>query len=423
MPLTSWRAGQRPAWIAVPAAALVLSLAACTSGASGRHDASGASQAPATSAPAIPVLVVGAAPAPSASDTPNSEPVSYGSPVLVTVRQGQLTAVQVSVKAGGQELEGGIAADGRSWVSEAAPRPATTYQVVASVTDETGAARSLTKVFTIPTVPEDQRLGFSVTPDDHQTVGVGQPIVVRFLTPVSNRAGIEKAMQVTTRTKAGATVEGSWSWLSATEAHWRPKQFWTPGTSVTLDMRLAGVQASAHRWGRKDYSETFTIGPSHVTQVDAAAHRIRIYRDGKLVNEWLTGTGRKGLETYSGTYIVLGKAPVVVMDSCSARITCDKKNPDYYNEKEHWATRITASGTFLHAAGWDGLLGKANVSHGCVHLSDANAQEFYDHAVKGDVVVVRNTGRGPGERIATQDPGLYDWNVSWQAWLSKSALH
>jgi lipoprotein-anchoring transpeptidase ErfK/SrfK len=147
-----------------------------------------------------------------------------------------------------------------------------------------------------------------------------------------------------------------------------------------------------------------------------------VYRDGKLVDNWPTGTGRKGLETYSGTYVVLGKSSVIVMDSCSARITCDKKNPDYYSEKEYWATRVTASGTFLHAASWDGLLGRANTSHGCIHLSDADAEDFYNHAVVGDVVIVSHTGRGPQERIATQDPGLYDWNLSWAKWKAGSAL-
>ncbi len=141
-----------------------------------------------------------------------------------------------------------------------------------------------------------------------------------------------------------------------------------------------------------------------------------------MVDTWPSGTGRRGLETYSGTYIVLGKAKVVQMDSCSARITCDKKDPDYYDEKEYWATRITASGTFLHAASWDGVLGRANVSHGCVHLTDADAEDFYNHAVVGDVVIVSNSGRGPQERIATQDPGLYDWNLPWSTWTARSAL-
>ena len=146
------------------------------------------------------------------------------------------------------------------------------------------------------------------------------------------------------------------------------------------------------------------------------------YHDGKLVHDWPTGTGKRGLETYSGTYVVLGKAKEVVMDSCSARITCDKENPEYYSMKQYWATRITASGTFLHAAGWDPVIGKANVSHGCVHLADAHAKEYFDRAEIGDVVIVSNTGRGPQERIATQDPGLYDWNLSWEQWTAGSAL-
>jgi lipoprotein-anchoring transpeptidase ErfK/SrfK len=274
----------------------------------------------------------------------------------------------------------------------------------------------------VAAVPDDKRLSFSVTPDDGSTVGIGQPVVVRFATPVTKRADVEKALQIEAATAAGKDVTGSWHWLSGSEVHWRPKEFWTPGTKVHLAMRIAGVRASANRWGRKDYEQTFTIGSSHVTKVDAVTHRTQVYRDGKLVGEWKSGTGKQGLETYSGTYIVLGKAQVVQMDSCSARITCDKKSPDYYDEKEYWATRITASGTFLHAASWDGLLGRANVSHGCVHLSDANAKAFYQNAVAGDVVVVSRSGRGPQQRIATQDPGLYDWNLSWATWQAGSAL-
>ena len=49
--------------------------------------------------------------------------------------------------------------------------------------------------------------------------------------------------------------------------------------------------------------------------IDGKTHRIRVYHDGKLVHDWPTGTGKRGLETYSGTYVVLGKAKEVVMDS------------------------------------------------------------------------------------------------------------
>ncbi len=51
-----------------------------------------------------------------------------------------------------------------------------------------------------------------------------------------------------------------------------------------------------------------------------------------------------------------------------------------------------------------------------------NAETFYKHAVPGDVVIVTNSGRGPEERIKTQDPGLYDWNVPSSTWKAASAL-
>jgi lipoprotein-anchoring transpeptidase ErfK/SrfK len=348
--------------------------------------------------------------------------VSYLKPVRMNVADGSFTSVRVNTKAGGQALEGAVSADGKSWVSESPPRPSSSYEATVTVKDSAGEVRNKTVTFKVAKVPDSQRVAFTVTPNDAATVGIGQPIAVRFLTPITRRAAIEKVMLVEAKTPSGQSVTGRWHWLNSQEVHWRPEKFWTPGTKVTLEMKIAGVKAGANRYGRKDYSQTFTIGASHVTRVDASTDRAKVYRDGKLVDNWPTGTGRKGLETYSGTYVVLGKSSVIVMDSCSARITCDKKNPDYYSEKEYWATRVTASGTFLHAASWDGLLGRANTSHGCIHLSDADAEDFYNHAVVGDVVIVSHTGRGPQERIATQDPGLYDWNLSWAKWKAGSAL-
>ena len=359
---------------------------------------------------------------PTLKVTTSGSSVSYLQPVHIDVVDGSFTSVQVSTADGGQALEGDVSGDGASWASQAGPRPGSSYQVVASVKDAAGQVRSAQTTFTVAAVPDDQRVSFSVTPDDGSTVGIGQPVVVRFMTAVARRAEIEKVMVVDAKTPAGASVTGTWHWLSGTEVHWRPQEFWPPGTTVHLDMKIAGVQAAPNRFGRKDYQQTFTIGASHITRVDGTAHHTDVYRDNKLVATYRSGTGRRGLETYSGTYVVLGKSQVVQMDSCSARITCDKKNPDYYDEKEYWATRVTASGTFLHAASWDGQLGRANVSHGCVHLSDTDAKAFYQDAVVGDVVIVSRTGRGPQERIATQDPGLYDWNLTWAQWQAGSAL-
>jgi lipoprotein-anchoring transpeptidase ErfK/SrfK len=348
--------------------------------------------------------------------------ISYLKPVKISVADGSLTSMRVSGKASGAELTGSVSGDGTSWESETPPKPASSYQAVAQIKDSSGQIRTKSVTFKVAAVPESQKVSFNVTPAAGSTVGIAEPIDVHFYSAITSRAAIEKAMEVTATTPGGSSVTGSWHWLNSQDVHWRPKSFWTPGTKVSLHMGIAGVKAGANRYGRKDYNESFTIGASHVTRVDASTHRVRVYRDGKLIDNWATGTGRHGLQTYSGTYVVLGKAKVVQMDSCSARITCDKKAADYYNEKEYWATRITASGTFLHAASWDPLLGRANTSHGCIHLSDANAENFYNHAVPGDVVIVSHTGRGPQERINTQDPGLYDWNLSWSAWTAGSAV-
>lgn len=397
------------------ALAAAVALAFAVAGCQGDSD-TGASGAKPSAAASTPVVK-----APALSLSGKASAVSYRKAVKITVADGTLASMQVGT-AKGEALEGDVAAGGASWSSQSSPKPGTKYKATAVVKDSAGKTVNKTVAFTVAKVPSEQKLGFTVTPDDGQKVGIGQPIVVRFLTPVSKKAAIEKVMTVAAKAPSGKAVTGSWHWVNSQQIDWRPKEFWEPGTKVGLDMKIAGVKASSSRYGRKDYSQSFTIGSSHVTRVDAKTDRVKVYRDGKLVDTWPTGTGKKGLETYSGTYVVLNKSKEIEMDSCSARITCDKKDPDYYSEKEYWATRITASGTFLHAASWDGLLGRANTSHGCVHLSDADAKDFYNHAVAGDVVIVKNTGRGPQERIATQDPGLYDWNLSWAKWKAGSAL-
>lgn len=399
------------------AGSLALGLGACSSssGTAGTSAPSGlatGSATPSTTAAPDPVLTVPGA----------GKDLSYLEPVTLQVSDGSLVSVQVGVADGDAALEGDVSPDGGSWLSATPPKPNTAYQVTAQVKDAAGETLTKTASFTVAAVPSDQKLSFSVTPDDGDTVGIGQPIDVTFLSSVTEKAAIEKVMTVDATTPDGAKVAGSWHWLNSQEVHWRPEKFWTPGTTVTLKMEIAGVQASKTRIGRKDYRETFTVGDSHVAYFDAKTHRMTSYRDGKKVGTWLSGGGKSGLETYSGTYVVLNKAEVVQMDSCSARITCDKKDPDYYDEKEYWATRLTRSGTFVHAASWDGRLGQANVSHGCIHLSDKDAKTFFDGSVAGDVVIVKNSGRGPQERIDSQDPGLYDWNVPWSAWLKGSAL-
>ena len=100
-----------------------------------------------------------------------------------------------------------------------------------------GARRSRTaasahkETWKFTTVTPRGYLGVRVVPGDNEIVGVGQPISLRFTGPVANKAAVEERLNVTT----SVPVEGSWRWMSDTEAHWRPRDYWPANTEVFFD--------------------------------------------------------------------------------------------------------------------------------------------------------------------------------------------
>jgi lipoprotein-anchoring transpeptidase ErfK/SrfK len=157
--------------------------------------------------------------------------------------------------------------------------------------------------------------------------------------------------------------------------------------------------------------------------VDAAKHTFTPTVSGKAIGVWPTSLGRPEFATRNGTYVVLSKDPSLRMTSCSAQITCDKTNPNYYDLTVNWDVRLTWSGTFVHSAPWSvDNQGFANVSHGCVNLSQAHGQAFFELSRYGDVVVVKNSSRPATDLVQSGDPGMADWNMSWSAYVAASAL-
>jgi lipoprotein-anchoring transpeptidase ErfK/SrfK len=115
---------------------------------------------------------------------------------------------------------------------------------------------------------------------------------------------------------------------------------------------------------------------------------------------------------------VVNKSPTVRMTSCSVGIACKKNNPNYYDIVLPWDVRITWSGTFLHYSSADPSPGHSYGSHGCVHLSDADAQWFYRLSKEGDPVTVTGSPRGK----AAGDNGYAGYNLSWDQWLAGSGM-
>jgi lipoprotein-anchoring transpeptidase ErfK/SrfK len=221
---------------------------------------------------------------------------------------------------------------------------------------------------------------------------------------------------------ATPAVEGKWHWVSNQAAHWRPEKYWAPGTKISVDVKVLGVNLGNGVYGAGNYSTNFTVGPSRVAIADSSTHQMQVFIDGVLSKTIPISMGKGGYTkgskgetidffTRSGIHVVLTKEPSVTMSSATYGIT-NPKDPNYYSETIQLACRISLSGEYVHSAPWSvGDQGKRNVSHGCINVSPANAQWFYNTFVAGDVVEVRNT---PVQLPLTD--GLGDWDVPWASW-------
>ena len=322
---------------------------------------------------------------------------------------GRLRRVRVT-GAAGQRLDGRLAQDGRTWESTGPLAPATRYRVVADAVDDAGAPTRRQTAFT--TLRPRAELRASIMPLDGETVGVGLPIGVWFNQPVADRAAVERRLEVT----SSKPVTGAWHWFADDEVHYRPRDYWPSGSRVTLRTRLAGTDAGHGVWGVADRTIRFRIGERRVSVVDVRTHRMKVVSGGRTLRVLPVSTGRERYPTTNGVHFVISKTKDELMDSSTVGIP--RNSPGGYYEHVFWSVRISNSGEFVHAAPWStGSQGRANVSHGCVNLSTANAAWFYRLTRRGDVVEVRGSPKRPGSSL-----GVADWNMSWRAWLAGSAL-
>ncbi len=366
----------------------------------GGSDASGASAAAETAKPE-PVRL-------STSFT-DAAAVPIDAPVTVSASGATLEDVRVSSPAG--DLAG--TAEGDSWTSSALLEPGTDYVIRADATRADGSTLERSRSFHTIDLTLDEQTFAAIAPLDGETVGVGMPVIVTFDLPVTDQALFEKHMHVT----SVPAQRGSWYWLSDREAHWRPKSYWKAGTDVTVDLDVNSLPAGNGIYGQESRSIGFHVGDSVVSKVDVRGHTLRTFINGQLARTMPISAGKAGWETRSGTKVIIEKFRRKRMNA--ATIGVDKDDPEYYNLSDvQYALRVTYSGEFLHAAPWStGSQGSANVSHGCVGMSVADAGWLYDHTSRGDVVVVTGSARS-----MTLENGYGDWNLSAADWKAGSAL-
>lgn len=224
-------------------------------------------------------------------------------------------------------------------------------------------------------------------PSNGSIAGAAKPIYINFARPIADRAMAEQAIHIS----SVPPVPGRFYWTSDTQVRWRPQDFWPAGTVVNID--ASGTKSS------------FRVPEQLVATIDNKTLQMEIMRNGKVEKTFPVSLGKKGHDTPNGTYYVLEKFPDIVMDSSTYGVPVN--SAEGYKVKVQDAVRIDNLGTFVHSAPWSvGSQGEENVSHGCINLSPANAQWFFDNFGSGDPVVIKNSAG-----IYNKPDGASDWQI------------
>jgi lipoprotein-anchoring transpeptidase ErfK/SrfK len=326
--------------------------------------------------------------------------------ITVTAAHGKLT--NVTVRTSGDAVTGTMSSDGESWHSTWALEVDTTYTVTATGKDATGHPISTTSQ--IRTMNPSSSFSTMIFEGSSQTYGVGMPIMLTFSHPITDKAAVERSLELVT----SKPVVGAWYWDGSQQVYFRPRDYWPANTTVEFIGHLNGVEGAPGVYGTHTLSQTFSIGQSVIAVASTTSHETRIYIGGKLTYSWPISTGRATLPTPDGTYLTVDKNNPVRMIGGGP-----KGSPGYYNELVNWAVRFTFSGDYYHAAPWSVVdQGYSNVSHGCVNLSPADAETYYQMAVPGDPITIANSTKS-----GKWDDGWTEWFLSWDQYLAGSATH
>ena len=329
------------------------------------------------------------------------------------VESGTFEEVQVTGPKGGI-VKGRLSADQTRWVSRTQFQAASRYRVVTTAVDTEGLESSYEAAFKTRALSLDEQTYPSFVPTEGQTVGVGMPVIIRFDVPVTDKAAIERHLEVT----SSPAQVGAFHWISDNEVHWRPRTYWRPGTDVTVKADIAGVPAGNGIYGQLDRTMRFQVGDAMVSKVDMNTHQMRVFRNGKQIRTIPITTGEQPkFTTRSGTKVIIEKYRQKRMNS--ETIGIDPDSADGYDlDNVEYAMRVTYSGEFVHAAPWSvGDQGNANVSHGCTGMSPANAEWLYNNTNIGDVIEYVGSDKG-----MTLTNGFGDWNASFADYRAGSAL-
>ena len=308
------RPGRLLAITAATAAAGLL-MAACSSG---------------SAAPATPAASHSAAQASAAAAraqlhiTPGNghHNVNPSKGVTVTASSGKIKSVTVT--SGHQTVGGSLNAAQTVWRNRWALQPSRDYTVRATAVNSSGTAITTTSSFhTLTPAASDTAMIFE---GYKQSYGVGIPIRITFSSPVTNKAAVERSLQI----KSSKPVTGAWYWDGDQTLYFRTMNYWPAGTTVSFNGHLNGVEAAPGVFFTANLTQTFDLGPSLVVVASTRTHYLNVFYKGKLWGHWPISSGRPGLDTVNGTYITLEKGkPNSVFQEGGTAVVIHAAKDDY----------------------------------------------------------------------------------------------
>ncbi|MQA27145.1 MAG: L,D-transpeptidase family protein [Micromonosporaceae bacterium] len=312
----------------------------------------------------------------------------------------------------GKMVKGELREDKSAWVPARQLEYGATYRATITAVNKTGG--KVTKKTTFTTMSAPGRItgaGFYLF--DGQKVGVGMPVVLEFNRPVKDRAAVEKRFFV----KSDPPAEGAWHWFNDSQAHYRPKEFWKPGTTLSVRIAIGGFPFGDGWYGKRDRTaENVVVGEDVRIDVANKTKRLTVTKNGETIKTMPVSLGKAKTPSSSGNLVVMGKQSETWFDSSTYGVPVN--SADGYRTKVYYAMRLTWGGEFIHAAPWSVAdQGRRNVSHGCVNLSTKNARHLFNLARIGTPVTVRNT-----ETRVGKGDGWTGWDMDWETYQSGSAL-
>lgn len=212
-----------------------------------------------------------------------------------------------------------------------------------------------------------------VSPAPDQVVGVAHPVTVTFGGDVANRTAAERSITIRPA-GAPAPAAGHVTWLDARTAEWTPAEFFP--AHHRIDVSVGG------------FATSFQTGSSVVSVADISAYSFTVSIDGVVARQMPASMGKPKYPTPTGRFTALSKERNVTFDSRTIGIPLN--DPEGYLIKGEYGVRVTWGGVYVHSAPWSvGSQGYANVSHGCINLSPANAAWYFDTVRVGDPIIVQ----------------------------------